>query len=31
MNVMETLKATLHYGFTHFDVPDFADVIPEAF
>ena len=30
MNVMETFKATSHYGFTHFDVPDFADVIAEG-
>ena len=30
MNVIETFKATSHYGFTHFDVPDFADVIAEA-
>ena len=30
MNVMETFKATSQYGFTHFDVPDFADVIAEA-
>jgi hypothetical protein len=26
---METFQAT--YDFTHFDVPDSADVIPEAF
>jgi len=31
LNVIETFKATSHYGFTHFDVPDFADVIAEAF